>query len=1263
MKKTKTKKIIASVALVASAVMSLGCMASLIGCKTGKNNTTEPSGLGNGKTYYVSTDGKYDNDGSKKKPFNIVTLLNSEDILKPGDTVLVQPGVYKIATLNRSEKIMLKVSGEYNNYISIMNADPTKQCVLDFSAQDFASTNRGVEIYGSYIYWNGIDVCGAGDNGLYIGGSYNTVEDCEFYNNRDTGLQLGRSYSEYTSIDMWPSYNLVKNCTSHNNYDNETYGENADGFAAKLTVGYGNVFDGCIAYRNSDDGWDLYAKTESGNIGTVIMYNCVAYENGYLEYTQAENNARFPTWRSIFDEANTNSYLTRDGDGNGFKLGGSVMEGDVLMYNCLSFNNRMHGITDNSNPGVISVNYCTSYNNSAAVDNNPSSDTFGYIVDKSNSDTHANIDLARQNWSYNNVNHVLSVKDAMAKSLEADAYRGSVIDSMFIDTANKKDVSNKVEGAIDAATNTGGEKGETADFLDSTKVFSTIPFSKDNGAYTFNITGTRDLYANRAVDGKLNPNRAHIIFRNEDGSINMGSMLAIKDYSILLGNDNKIGSELNLGSYEEYKHFFARDIVDQQAASEDAAIVARAKETLTLSCDPGALYQDFDLPTKMNDVTITWESDDDTLLYVNDENINVDQFSGASYIRGIVYRPLDVDKEVTLTATITSGKVSDTKEFTLKVKQGTPKIGTIIATTADGTSITDGGVIIVDKGSDFTLPEIIVENGIDYNHKLLSSELYTLKTDVEWRESSDKEASLPIPFNINNPGVYTVTETVTMKSDKTQKQKMSFTIYVADADAEVDFSGKANVTVNLNGYTIAGKMKNATGKLFAMSSAEKLTLTVDDLISETSQYVIDKKVKSYDFRGERISFNFENENKAEYYIYYVVTNMNGTASVESVYEQKISVVEISNTADFMKVAGGGLLTEGEVPTSTIYSLTQDLDFAGIKWTVGSAAFKGVLNGMGHTVSNITVSGAENTGVFYKVNGGTIMNIKFVNTNISSTGQKVGLVSECNGGYFYNIQLIGHNVSSSNQRVGGLIGFVMQDTDVNNINAYVFIEQVAVDNSDEKYADYMITGQQRTGGIIGFSQATKTVNGSISIEIRNCLVNAYVRADFELGGIFGTYDCGNNPGTEYDLKISYCAFNGKVEATGNKTFASGILGYQKGSFAQMNVSNCVSVGKIYFNNAQVEASLKNCSGIIGSSTSLAVGYTSNVKNCYAVMEEFNTNFEVIALSRFAVILARNYTEGAGLDVENRWTLIYDEEEDDTTYVQAPYVTLNFLGNWD
>ena len=1233
MKKIKTKRIFTLVAIVASVVMSLGCLASFVGCK---KTPTEPKGLGNGTTYYVSTSGKSGNSGTKKSPYDIVSLLNSETILKAGDTVLVEPGVYKIATLNTSERIMLKASGEYNNYISIMCSDPTKECVLDFSAQLFASTNRGVEIYGNYIYWKGIDICGAGDNGMYIGGSYNTVEDCEFYNNRDTGLQLGRSFSEYNSIDQWPSYNLIKNCTAHNNYDNETYGENADGFAAKLTVGYGNVFDGCIAYRNSDDGWDLYAKTESGNIGTVIMYNCVAYENGYLEYTQAENNARFPEWRDIFNEANTNSYLTRDGDGNGFKLGGSVMDGDVLMYNCLSFNNRMHGITDNSNPGVLSVNYCTSYNNSAAIDNNPSSPNFGYIIDTANSDTHANIDLARQTYSYNNVSHVLSVKDALAKSLESDAYRGSVIDSMFIDY--------KVDGDLDASTKTDGDKGESIEQLSSLNVFSTIPFTKDNGAYTFNITGTRDLYANRAADGTLNPNRAHKLFRNADGSVNMGNILAIKDYSILLGEDNKIGSELNLGSFDEYPHFFARDIVDQEADSEEAAIVARAKETLTLTCDPDALYQDFDLPTKMNDVTITWESSDPTLLEVDDSNEDV-SFSTASYIRAIVYRPLDVDTEVTLTATIKCGNVTDTKIFTLNVKQGTPTIGTILASTAEGKLVSSGGVLIVDKGSDFTLPTIVVENGIDYNHKLLSTDLYTLKTAITWKPNSSSNTNMPMPsFNINTAGVYTITSTITLVNDTTKTAKMSYTIYVASTDADVDFK-TSEVVVNLNGYTISGTMTNATGILYAMSSATEISgITAEDLTSPESQYA--EQVTSYEFRGESISCDFENANSDGYYIYYVVTSMDGSKITE-VYSMQINVIDISTEKDFMAIAGGSTIS-GETPNTTIYRLTKDLDFSSTTWVMGGTAFRGLFNGMGHTISNITVSSVskQNTGIFYKVDGGTIMNVKFDNISISATDTKTGIVTECTGGYFYNIQITDIKINSTAARVGSLIGQVS--------SGYVYVEQVSVNNTK----DYVIKGLFRVGGLIGFSQ--NSAAGSVTeMIIKNCWVNSELQADYEVGGIFGTYE-GVSAEATYYLEISYAVFTGVITVTGNKTYAGGILGYQKEAYSALSITNCVNVGKIYFNNALIESALKNSSGIVGSSATMADGYTAYVNNCFALMEEFNTNFEVTAWNRFAVILAINYTDSVGLDL-TKWSLVYADGS--TSTVEEPYVTLNFLGNWD
>ena len=121
-----------------------------------------------------------------------------------------------------------------------------------------------------------------------------------FNDNQDTGLQISRYNTSAATIADWPSYNLILNCTSKNNCDNASM-ENADGFAAKLTCGEGNVFDGCMAYNNSDDGWDLFAKAATGPIGIVTIQNCVAFRNGFTEFGEGYGNC----------------------DGNGFKLGGS----------------------------------------------------------------------------------------------------------------------------------------------------------------------------------------------------------------------------------------------------------------------------------------------------------------------------------------------------------------------------------------------------------------------------------------------------------------------------------------------------------------------------------------------------------------------------------------------------------------------------------------------------------------------------------------------------------------------------------------------------------------------------------------------------------------------------------------------------------------------------------------------------------------------------------------------------------------------------
>lgn len=72
------------------------------------------------RVFYVSNTPAQDADGSKEKPYDIGNLLGaSEDktILKPGDTVLMVPGTYRI-----SMTIEIHASGAFNSYLKIMNA-------------------------------------------------------------------------------------------------------------------------------------------------------------------------------------------------------------------------------------------------------------------------------------------------------------------------------------------------------------------------------------------------------------------------------------------------------------------------------------------------------------------------------------------------------------------------------------------------------------------------------------------------------------------------------------------------------------------------------------------------------------------------------------------------------------------------------------------------------------------------------------------------------------------------------------------------------------------------------------------------------------------------------------------------------------------------------------------------------------------------------------------------------------------------------------
>jgi hypothetical protein len=281
---------------------------------------------------YVSPAGKLDNDGSIGSP---TTLQNAIHTVAPGQTIYIRGGIYSITSTILITRENSGSAGKFKRIEAYNGETP----ILDFSAQREINENKGIVLDGFYWYFKGITIRKAGDNGMLLSGNNNIIDNCIFEKNRDSGLQISRYFAAYTSIEQWPSNNLILNCESFDNKD--SLAENADGFAAKLTCGHGNVFRGCISHNNSDDGWDLYTKKKTGPIGAILFENCVAYNNGTL----------------------TNGSTTITGDKNGFKLGGEGIPVNHILRRCIAFGNGQHGFTDNNNLGAIEMTNNTSYNN------------------------------------------------------------------------------------------------------------------------------------------------------------------------------------------------------------------------------------------------------------------------------------------------------------------------------------------------------------------------------------------------------------------------------------------------------------------------------------------------------------------------------------------------------------------------------------------------------------------------------------------------------------------------------------------------------------------------------------------------------------------------------------------------------------------------------------------------------------------------------------------------------------------------------------
>lgn len=252
--------------------------------------------------YFVSPSGSDTNPGSITKPF--LTISKGLAAIGSGGKLYLRAGTYALAS-----KLSLSKTANPTNTLRIW-AYPGETPVIDATG----NTSDGISLSGDWYHLKGITVMKAGHNGINISGASNIVEFCTTCSNANTGLHI--------TGDTNTSGNLILNCDSYRNYDAPTHGQNADGFSAKWIFGPGNVFSGCRAWENADDGWDLWMGTN-----TIVITNCWACRQG----------------TNIFGDT------AWQGNGNGFKLGGNYVATPHRLVRSAAFLNMANGVDQNNN--------------------------------------------------------------------------------------------------------------------------------------------------------------------------------------------------------------------------------------------------------------------------------------------------------------------------------------------------------------------------------------------------------------------------------------------------------------------------------------------------------------------------------------------------------------------------------------------------------------------------------------------------------------------------------------------------------------------------------------------------------------------------------------------------------------------------------------------------------------------------------------------------------------------------------------------------
>ena len=288
----------------------------------------------------------------------------------------------------------------------------------------------------------------------------------------------------------------------------------------------------------------------------------------------------------------------------------------------------------------------------------------------------------------------------------------------------------------------------------------------------------------------------------------------------------------------------------------------------------------------------------------------------------------------------------------------------------------------------------------------------------------------------------------------------------------------------------------------------------------------------------------------------VLTMLSGVLAIlpgfaaEADAEPSISTPEgtpISSVEEFVAMAADG-----------IYYLTKDIDFGDVNYSGGNIApknFSGMLDGQGHSLLNITVEAASDTGVFGVNFKGTLKNITIgapddvAKFTCTVGGKAVGAVaSTCQSGATFENVTVYTNLQGGDNKTGTFGGYVGNAAVVTLTNCHVYGEVKGTPASG------FIANQRNDAPVITFTNCsnnasvTNAVNNSCpvagfyankweyestnvhTLTFINCTNNGTITSGTNTDrNCAAGFVCGNSP-IVFDLTFKNCRNNGSITGT-------------------------------------------------------------------------------------------------------------------------------------